>query len=117
MVAAPYVVRPAPRSYGVAGQSVLPSGNELFMYACEIKETTNGGRRRARGKARKAFKIVAKGRFAKHVQINEQSGASQNGQDQAKKTAEEKAALRSDRLQIAGTITCVRRVTTCHLSA
>ena len=87
------------------------------MYACKIKETTNGGGRRARGKARKAFKIIAQGRFAKHVQVNEQSGASQNGQGQAQKTAEEEAALRSGGFQTPGTITCLRRVTTCHLSA
>ena len=87
------------------------------MYACEIKETTNGGGGCARGKTRKTFKIVAQGGFAKHVQVNEQSGASQNGQDQAKKTAQEEAALRSDRLQTAAAITRPRRVTTCHLSA
>ena len=61
------------------------------MYACEIKETTNGSGGCARGKAWKTFKIGAQGRFAKHVQVDEQSGASQNGQDQAKKIAEEEA--------------------------
>jgi hypothetical protein len=86
------------------------------MYACEIKETTNGSGGCARGKAWKTFKIGAQGRFAEHVQINEQSGASQNGQDQAKKIAEEEA-VRSGGLQASGTITCLCRVTTCHLSA
>jgi hypothetical protein len=43
------------------------------MYACEIEETTNGSGGCARGKTRKAFKIVAQGGFAKHVQVNEQS--------------------------------------------
>jgi hypothetical protein len=117
VAAAPCVVGPAPRSYSVAGQSVLPSENELFMYACKIKETTNGCRGCARGKTRKAFKIVAQRRFAKHAQINEQSGASQNGQDQAKETAEEEAALRSVGFQTSGTITCLaglRRVTFLH---
>ena len=83
------------------------------MYACEIKETTNGGGGGARGKTRQTFKIVAQGRFAKHVQVNEQSGASRNGQDQAKKTAEE-AALRSGSFQIAGAINRLRKVTRCQ---
>jgi hypothetical protein len=84
------------------------------MYACEIKETTNGGGRGARGKTRKTFKIVAQGCFAKHVQVNEQSGASQNGQDQAKETADEEAALRSGSFQIAGAINRLRKVTRCQ---
>ena len=85
------------------------------MYACKIEETTNGSGGCARGKARKTFKIGAQGRFAKHVQVNEQSGASQNGQDQAKKIAEEEA-LRSDGFQTSGDDYRLR-VTTCHLSA
>jgi hypothetical protein len=81
-----------------AGQSALALGNDLFAYACKIEETANGSRRGARGQAREAFKIIFEGRFAEHVQINEQSGAAQNGQDQAqRKTDQEKAALRRDR--------------------
>ena len=86
------------------------------MYACEIKETTNGSGGCARGKAWKTFKIGAQRRFAKHVQVNEQSGASQNGQDQAKKIAEEEA-LRSGDFQTLGerSPTCaLRRVTFLH---
>jgi hypothetical protein len=58
------------------------------VYACKIKETTNGRWRGSCGEARKELEIVAQGRFAKHVQINEQSGAAQNGQDQAQRKAD-----------------------------
>ena len=40
----------SPRSHAVAVQSILPAGNELFLYACKIKETTNGCRRCSRCK-------------------------------------------------------------------
>ena len=40
-------------------QSGLASARELFMYACKIKETTNGSRRCACGEARQAFQVVA----------------------------------------------------------
>jgi hypothetical protein len=69
--------------------------NETFLYAGKIKETTNGCWRSTRGKARKALQIVAQRRFARNVQIDEQSRAAPNGQDKAKrKTDEEEAALR-----------------------
>jgi len=38
-----------------------------FCYACEIKETTNGGWRGARGQAREAFEVIATRRIEKYV--------------------------------------------------
>jgi hypothetical protein len=68
---------------------------ETYLYACKIKETTNGRWRSACGEARKALEVVTERRFARNVQIDEQSGAAQNGQDQAqRKTDKEEAALR-----------------------
>jgi len=76
-------------------QSGLALGREVFMYACKIQETANGCWRCAFGEARQAFQVVAQGSFAEHVQVDEQSRASQNGQNQAKReTDEEKAALK-----------------------
>ena len=40
-------------------QSGLAAARELFMYACEIKETTNGSWGCACGEARQAFQVVA----------------------------------------------------------
>jgi hypothetical protein len=53
------------------------------MYARKIKETTNGSGRCACGQARQAFQVVAQGRFARNVQVDEQGGAAQNGEDKA----------------------------------
>jgi hypothetical protein len=65
---------------------------ETYLYACKIKETTNGRWRSARGKARKALDVVAERRFVRNVQIDEQSGAAQNGQNQAQRKADKKEA-------------------------
>lgn len=68
---------------------------ETHLYTCKIKETTNGRWPSTRGEARKALEVVAERRFARSVQIDEQSGAAPNGQDQAQReTDKEKAALR-----------------------
>jgi hypothetical protein len=40
-------------------QSGLALARELFMYACKIKETTNGSRRCACGEARQEVEVVA----------------------------------------------------------
>src|SRR5207248_11746037 len=62
---------------------------------CKIKKTTDGRRCGAFGEARKTLQIIAQRCFARDVQINEQSGAAQNGQDQAQgKTDQEEAALK-----------------------
>ena len=68
---------------------------ETSLYACKVKETTNGRWRGTRGEARKKLEVVAQRRFARNVQIDEQSGTAQNGQDQAEReTDTEEAALR-----------------------
>jgi len=63
------------------------------LYACKIKETANGGWRRARREARETFEVVAQRRFARDVQIDEQTGAAQVREDEAQKAADEKAPL------------------------
>ena len=63
------------------------------MYACKIEKTTNGSWRGACGQTRQALQIIAKGGLAKHVQIDEQSGAAQNGQEQAQESTEEKTTV------------------------
>ena len=75
-------------------KSGLASARETITYACKIKETANGCRRCACSEAWQALQIVAQGSFARNVQIDEQSRALQNGQNQAKREAdEEKAAV------------------------
>src|SRR6266446_1645330 len=75
-----------------------PSSETKCLYACKIKETTNAGRRGPCGQARQTLEVFAQRRIERNVQIDEQNGASQNGQDQAQEIAHEKAkaALRSN---------------------
>jgi len=54
-----------------------------LRYACKIKETTNGGWRRARGQTQKAVEVIPAGRIEEHVQIDEPKGTAASGQDQA----------------------------------
>src|SRR4029079_10854952 len=72
-------------------QSGLASARELFRYACKVKETANGSRCCAFGEARQAFQVIAQWRFAKHVQVNEQGRAPQNGEDKAQRKAHARA--------------------------
>jgi len=60
-------------------QSALASTDELFMYARKVKETANGSWRCPLGKTWQTFQVIAKRSFAKHVQVNEQNEAPQNG--------------------------------------
>jgi len=83
----------AAATYSAAIKSISHLGCELFLYACKIKKTTDGRRCGAFGEARKTLQIIAQRCFARDVQINEQSGAAQNGQDQAQKAAKEKATI------------------------
>jgi len=68
---------------------------ELFLYACKIKETTNGRWRRARRETWQTLKVIAQGRFEGNVQVDEQKRAAQNGQNQAQRKTDEKATLRN----------------------
>ena len=63
----------------------------IFCYACEIKETTNGGRRSTRGQARKTFEEIPQRRIERNVQIDEQSGAAPHRQNKAQKIADQEA--------------------------
>src|SRR5262249_3635674 len=58
-----------------------------FCHASEIKETTNGGRRGARGQARRAFGRVASRSIERHVQIDEPKRTAQSSQEQAQESA------------------------------
>jgi len=49
------------------------------MYARKVKETANGSWRCPFGKTWQTFQVIAKRSFAKHVQVNEQNEAPQNG--------------------------------------
>jgi len=40
---------------------------KYFCYACEIKETTNGGGRGPLGKTREAIEVIAARRIEEHV--------------------------------------------------
>jgi hypothetical protein len=69
--------------------------DETYLYACKIKETTNGRWRRSRSQARSTFQVLVERCIARDVQIDEQKGAAQNGQDQAQRKADKaEAALR-----------------------
>ena len=74
-------------------ESISRSIREFSLYACKIKETANGGWHSARREARETLEVIAQRRFARDVQIDEQTGAAQDGQDQAQKAADEKAPL------------------------
>ena len=69
------------------------------MYACTIKEATNGGWRRARRETRKALEVVAKRRVETNGEIDVTKTIARIRQDQAQKVADEKAkeALRNCR--------------------
>jgi len=54
-----------------SNKSIFCSGDELFLYACKIKETTNGGRRGPCGKAGEAIEVVASWRVATNGEIDE----------------------------------------------
>jgi hypothetical protein len=65
------------------------------LYACKIKETANGRRRRACSQARSTLSLIAKRGVARDVQIDEQKRAAPNGKDKAQREADkEEAALK-----------------------
>ena len=64
-------------------QSGLALARESIAYACKIKETTNGSRRCACGKARQAFQVVASGRIASNGEVDERKRATKDGKDEA----------------------------------
>ena len=79
----------------ILSKSICDLSSEILLYACKIKETTDGCWRCACSEARQAFEVVAQGGFAEHVQVDGPSRAAQNGEDQAQGKADKKeAALR-----------------------
>ena len=78
---------------------------KIVLYACKVKEAANGSRRCALNKAWQAFQVVAEGRFAKHVRVNEQNRAPQNGQDEAQGQADkEELALKLEGWRVRGSL-------------
>jgi len=61
------------------------------MHARKVKETANGSWRCPLGKTWQTFQVIAKRSFAKHVQVNEQGRAPQNGEDKAQRKAHAQA--------------------------
>jgi hypothetical protein len=67
---------------------------ETYLYACKIKETTNGRWRSARSQAWETLQVVTERSFAPNGEVDEQNGVAQDGQDQAQRKADkEEAAL------------------------
>ena len=66
---------------------------ETYLYACKIKETTNGRWRSACGEARKALEVVTEGAVAQNGELNEPKPVAEAREDEAQETAEEKATL------------------------
>jgi hypothetical protein len=71
--------------------------SEILLYACKIKETTNGRGRSSGRETWGTFQVVAQRRVARNVQIDEQKRAAQNGQDETERKAdsETQEALKS----------------------
>jgi hypothetical protein len=61
------------------------------LYACKIKETTNGSRRRARRETRKAFEVLAQRRVETDGQIDERKTIARVRENKAQKVADNKA--------------------------
>ena len=77
----------------MAGESNSQLRCELFMYACKIKETTNGCRRGARGETRKALEVIIERSIAQDGKLNESKPVTGAREDETEKIAEEKAPL------------------------
>jgi hypothetical protein len=71
------------------------------LYACTIKETTNGRWRRARRETRKALEVLAQRRIETNGEIDERKTAPRVCENKTQKVADEKAkealSLRSRR--------------------
>jgi hypothetical protein len=63
------------------------------LYACKIKETANGGWRRACGEAREAFEVVTQRSVETDGEIDERKTIARIRENKAQKIAEKKAAL------------------------
>jgi hypothetical protein len=61
------------------------------LYACTIKETTNGGWRRARGETRKALEVLAQRRIETNGKIDERKTIARVCENKTQEVADEKA--------------------------
>jgi len=61
------------------------------LYACTIKETTNGRWRRARRETRKAFQEIAQRRFEANGEIDERKATARVCENKTQEVADEKA--------------------------
>jgi hypothetical protein len=75
-------------------QSISSVACELFLYACEIKETTNGRRRGARGQAGEALEVVTERAITQNGKVDEPKPVAEAREDEAQETAEEKATIK-----------------------
>jgi hypothetical protein len=60
---------------------------EVSVYACKIKETTNGSRRSACSETRQEVEVLAQGRISPNGEIDEQKRATKNGENEAQRDA------------------------------
>jgi hypothetical protein len=61
------------------------------MYACKIKETTNGSRRSACSETRQEIEVLAQGRISPDGEIDEQERATKDGKNKAQGKAHTQA--------------------------
>src|SRR6266446_10940666 len=66
----------------------------MLSCACKIEETANGRRRGACSQTQRTLSIVTERCFARDVQVDEQSGAAQNGQNQAQRKTDKETTLK-----------------------
>jgi hypothetical protein len=60
------------------------------LYAGKIKETANGGWRRARGEARETFEVIAQRSVEENGEIDERKTIARIREDQTQKITDEK---------------------------
>jgi len=65
-----------------------------IWYACKIKETANGGWRRACGEAWETFEVISQRSVEENGEIDERKTIARIRENQAQKIAEQKAALK-----------------------
>jgi hypothetical protein len=63
------------------------------LYACKIKETANGGWRRACGEARETFEVITQRSVEENGEIGEAKRTARDVEDEAQEAAKEKATI------------------------
>jgi hypothetical protein len=83
------------QSRGDVSQSISRSTREYFLYACKIKETTDGCGSCSCGEARQALEVVAQRPVAQDGELDEPKRVAEAREDEAQETADkEKATLK-----------------------